>query len=122
MVDVEESAIKRRFALLWTQYEGLFAEAKTQDGETAPDKRRSERDLLDEILTLVRSLARDTAVATATANTARMNASLAITLAKANQSPSSVWVLRGDDQQVLHIEPKQPRGKKDSDAEATDSD
>jgi hypothetical protein len=92
IIGASELTIKKRFANSWSEYEERFTAAKAVSGGTAPAKHRSQPDILDEILTTVRSLARDTGAANATANTANTNASLALALVKASNTRDGALV------------------------------
>ncbi|SLD64557.1 ATP-dependent DNA helicase PcrA [Mycobacteroides abscessus subsp. bolletii] len=66
LADVDESAVKKRFAHFWREeYECRFNSAKNLSDSpiAAKAKRRSSDDVLDEILTTVRDLARTSAAA-----------------------------------------------------------
>lgn len=56
VVGVDEAAIKRRFARSWLEYEERFKAARAANPTTP--HRRSDPEMLDEILTIVRDLAR----------------------------------------------------------------
>jgi hypothetical protein len=59
VVGAEEAAVRKRFANSWRQeYESRFMSAKTADVEQPVTKRRSNDEILDEILTIVREMAR----------------------------------------------------------------
>ena len=71
VVGADGASIAKRFHNAWSEYEGRFAEAKAEGAGQPPNARRSSDEMLDEILTMVRDMAR-TANTRITPNTPAM--------------------------------------------------
>ena len=71
VVGADEASVVKRFHNAWSEYEVRFAEAKAEGAGQPADARRSSDEMLDEILTMVRDMAR-TANTRITPNTPAM--------------------------------------------------
>jgi hypothetical protein len=112
VVGVDESSIKKRFNHAWRgEYEGKFAEAKTA-GEEPPPARRSNDEMLDEVLTIVRELARTPSSASQAAesiatlsrrsiHSTKVREALSAALADEGEFVSRIEVLRGGKHRVI---------------------
>ncbi|KUI16916.1 hypothetical protein AU193_22285 [Mycobacterium sp. GA-1285] len=69
VVGVDVDSVKRRFGRSWNEYEQRFNEARVAVKAETPTPPRNRDDVLDEILTLVRDIARDQGAAASQSDT-----------------------------------------------------
>jgi hypothetical protein len=96
IVGADISRVKTRFRRSWADYGPRFADAKAVSDDAAPTDHRDPPDKLDEILTTVRELSLQLSLASAQANTAQSNASLALAMLKRNSLDNTYHLESGD--------------------------